>query len=66
MPLRRGQISLNYQLRIWRCDWDEERIQVFVTIDDRLGWGGHPSIMVERDVNELAVVGAEEWVKEGF
>jgi hypothetical protein len=51
-------------VRHW--DWDEEHICVEAGIDDDLGWGCQPSKSVKRDLPELAVVGAEDWAKEGF
>jgi hypothetical protein len=45
---------------------DEDRISVKAEIDDCLGWGWHPSASVDRKLSKLAVVGTEEWAKEGF
>jgi hypothetical protein len=52
------------EVRHW--DWDEEHIYVNVEIDDCLGWGWRPSKSVKRDLAELAVIGANDWIKEGF
>lgn len=58
--------------RIRRWDWDEDededegRIFVAAEINDCLGWNSSISLDVCRDLPELAVVGAEDWPKEGF
>jgi len=43
-----------------------DAVYVYAHIDDCLGWGYGHSTSVKRDLPELAVVGTEEWVKEGF
>ena len=55
-----------YKLTTEVEQWDEDRIHVKAEIDDCLGWGWHPSACMDRKLPELAVVGTEEWAKEGF